>query len=237
MTDRDPFRAVSRDDGQDDDRTLLWEPGPRVQPSAPAPVIGEKQPKRRRGLAFRIARHGLMAFAAYYVFCLVLLIAYRWVNPPTTGVQIQRRVESVFSGGEYRKRRSFVALDDLPRHVPRAVVAAEDGRFWDHSGYDWVEMSRAGREAGSGVRVRGASTLTQQLMKNLFGCACRNPVRKVYDLTLTPAAELILGKRRILELYLNQVEWGDEGVFGIDAGAREHYDRPATRLTRTQAAG
>ncbi len=116
------------------------------------------------------------------------------------------------------------------------MVAAEDGRFWSHSGFDWVEMRKAGEDAGEGGRVRGASTITQQLMKNLFGCACRNPVRKVYDLALTPAAELILGKRRILELYLNQVEWGP-GVWGIEAAARHHYGVGARKLSRTQAAG
>ena len=73
-------------------------------------------------------------------------------------------------------------------------------------------------------------------MKNLFGCACRNPLRKVYDLALTPPAELILGKERILELYLNQVEWGP-GVWGVGAGARHHYGVPAERLSRAQSAG
>ena len=83
---------------------------------------------------------------------------------------------------------------------------------------------------------RGASTITQQLMKNLFGCTCRNPVRKIYDWALTPPAELILGKERILELYLNNVEWG-RGVFGIEAGARHHYGTSARGLSRSQAAG
>jgi monofunctional glycosyltransferase len=84
--------------------------------------------------------------------------------------------------------------------------------------------------------MRGASTITQQLMKNLFGCACRNPIRKVYDVTLTPAAELILGKERILELYLNEVEWGP-AIYGIEAAARHHYGVGAKDLSRSQAAG
>ncbi|HYD52062.1 MAG TPA: biosynthetic peptidoglycan transglycosylase, partial [Gemmatimonadaceae bacterium] len=83
---------------------------------------------------------------------------------------------------------------------------------------------------------RGASTITQQLVKNLFGCTCRNPVRKVYDLTLALPAHLILGRDRVLELYLNNVEWGP-GVFGIDAAARKHYRTSARSLSRTQAAG
>jgi monofunctional biosynthetic peptidoglycan transglycosylase len=127
-------------------------------------------------------------------------------------------------------------MQALSRHLPRAVVAAEDGRFWTHYGFDLQEMGMASRSAVDGGRMRGASTLTQQLMKNLFGCACRNPVRKVYDLALTPAAEVILGKHRILELYLGEVEWGD-GVWGVDEAARRHYGVGAKRLTRSQAAG
>ena len=220
MRDRNPPREVY----QDPDATLLWEP----PSSAP--------PRTRRGRAWRMAKWVLGVFAAYYVFCVLLLVVYRFVPPPTTGVRIERRIGALFSGRDYEVRREFVRLRDLPRHVPRAVVAAEDGRFWQHSGFDIEAMRAAQREASEGVRFRGASTLTQQLMKNLFGCTCRNPIRKAYDLALTPAAELILGKNRILELYLNEVEWG-EGVFGIGAAAEDRYDVSARRLSRTQAAG
>ncbi|MEX2572550.1 MAG: transglycosylase domain-containing protein [Gemmatimonadota bacterium] len=191
---------------------------------------------RRRGVGWRLAKGALAVLAGYYVFCLLLLVAYRFVDPPTTGVQMQRRVEALLGREEYTKRREVVALEALPSQVPRAVVAAEDGRFWDHHGFDWEEMRIAAEEAGGGVRIRGASTITQQLMKNLFGFTYRNPIRKLYDLTLTPASELILGKERILELYLNQVEWGP-GRYGIEAGARHHYGTSATALSRTQAAG
>ncbi len=212
---------------KDEDQTLLWEP----------PSVPSAEPRRRaRGIAFRVAKAALILFAGYYVFCLVLLVAYRFVPPPSTGVQIQRRVEAVVQGREYTKRREYVSISALSQHVPRAVVAAEDGRFWDHYGFDWVEMRRAREEAAGGGRVRGASTITQQLMKNLFGFTYRNPIRKVYDLALTPAAELILGKRRILELYLNQVEWG-AGIYGVEAAAKHHYDGSAKNLSRTRAAG
>ena len=190
----------------------------------------------RRSRAARLLRGALLLLAGYYVLCLLLLVAYRFVTPPTTGVQIQRRVEALLSGDDYTKHRETVDFDDLPARVPRAVVAAEDGRFWSHHGFDWTEMRNASQEASGGIRIRGASTITQQLMKNLFGSTHRNPVRKVYDLALTPAAELILGKERILELYLNNVEWGP-GVYGIEAAARHHYDVRATKLSRAQAAG
>lgn len=211
----------------DPDETLL-------HPGTPPPE--EQRPRTVGRILLRFVRAALWLFAGTWVLFAALLVLYRWVDPPTTGVQVQRRVEAWIGGDHYRKERTAVAFDDLPRHVPRAVVAAEDGRFWDHHGFDFGAMRDAAREAASGGRMRGASTITQQLVKNLFGCACRNPVRKLYEVTLTPVAELALGKERILELYLNQVEWG-EGIFGIEAGARNHYGTGARSLSRTQAAG
>ena len=204
----------------------------------PPPPIDEPGRPHGRGrrIAVRAAKVALKVLAAYYVLCVLLLVVYRFVQPPTTGVQLQRRVEAMIGGEEYTKKRDLVSSEEMSRHVARAVVAAEDGRFWTHGGFDWIEMDNARKDAIERGRMRGASTLTQQLMKNLFGCACRNPIRKVYDYALTPPAELILGKNRILELYLNNVEWGD-GVFGIEAAAEHHYHTSAAKLTRTQSAG
>jgi monofunctional glycosyltransferase len=97
-------------------------------------------------------------------------------------------------------------------------------------------MRAASMEMFDGGMPRGASTITQQLMKNLFGTTNQNPLRKLLDMSLTPPAELLLGKERILELYLNNVEWGP-GVFGVDAAARHHYGRGVRGLSRSQAAG
>jgi monofunctional biosynthetic peptidoglycan transglycosylase len=160
---------------------------------------------------------------------------YRFVDPPITGVQLQRRIEAWVARRDYDQERRSVAYARLPSHVPRAILAAEDGRFWGHWGFDLKEMRAASTEIFDGELPRGASTITQQLVKNLFGCACRNPVRKLFDMALTVPAELILGKERILELYLNNAEWG-RGVFGIEAAARHYYDTRARGLSRTQAA-
>ena len=184
----------------------------------------------------RVLRAVAAVLVGYYVLAIVLLVVYRFVAPPITGVQLERRIEAAFSEREYVVRKSWVDYDRLPRHVPRAIMAAEDGNFLNHWGFDFREMKKASAGIFDGEMPRGASTITQQLMKNLFGCTCRNPLRKVYDLALTPPAELILGKERILELYLNNVEWG-RGVFGIDAAARHHYGTRARGLSRTQAAG
>jgi monofunctional glycosyltransferase len=178
----------------------------------------------------------LAVVAAYYVFCMLLLVVYRFVAPPTTGVQLQRRVESWIARRNYREEKKYLPYSRISTHLPRAIVAAEDGRFWRHWGFDFAEMGAASTAVFDGELPRGASTITQQLMKNLFGCACRNPLRKFYDLSLTVPAELILGKKRILELYLNNVEWGN-GIFGVEAAARHHYGTGARSLSRTQAAG
>lgn len=202
---------------------------PVVTGEAPAPT-------RTRRLVRRLVRGLVMIAASYYALCLVLLGAYRFVSPPITGLQLQRRVQAIAGDEEYQPRRRFVAYDRLPAHVPRAVIAAEDGSFWEHYGFDFKEMKIASAAVFDGEMPRGASTITQQLMKNLFGGTTRNPIRKLYDMSLTPPAELLLGKERILELYLNNVEWGP-GIYGIEAAARYHYGRSARELTRSQAAG
>lgn len=213
-----------------------------VSPERPAPdalpdtTPAAEAPPRRRSWLRRLARLAFFLFVGYYVLCVLLLVAYRFVNPPITGLQLQRHAEALVHGERLQARRRWRSLEDISRHAPRAVVAAEDGRFWSHAGFDLEAMRDAAGEAIERGRMRGASTITQQLMKNLFGCACRNPIRKVYDLTLTPVAHVVLGRERILELYLNHVEWG-KGVFGIDAAARQHYGVSAGRLSRTQAAG
>lgn len=194
------------------------------------------QPPGWRRAARRVLMGVVLVAAGYYALCVLLLLVYRFASPPITGVQAQRRVASWFADGSYEVRHRVVPYSRIPTHVSRAVVSAEDRHFWDHAGFDFEEMRIAGMALFDGERPRGASTITQQLMKNLFGTTHRNPVRKLYDLALTPAAELVLPKERILELYLNNVEWGP-GVFGVAAAARYHYGTTVTNLSRTQAAG
>jgi len=186
----------------------------------------------RRILIFLFA-----AVAAVYVFWTVALFALRVVNPPTTGVQMQRRVESWVRHTPYRKRQTFVPLAKISPEVQHAVISAEDGRFYQHHGIDWDETEKVAQESQEkGELLRGASSIPQQLVKNLFFTTHRNPLRKLFEYTLAPMADRILGKRRELELYLNIVEWGPNGVYGIEEGARYHYHVSAARLDRDQAA-
>jgi len=166
----------------------------------------------------------------------IALLALRFVNPPTTGVQIQRRIESFFTRGPYKKRQTFAPLRRISPHLQHAVIAAEDGNFYKHYGIDWGQVQNAIEEsAETGEPPRGASTIPQQLVKNLFFTTHRNPVRKVLEYTLAPMAVMILGRNRLLELYLNVIEWGP-GVFGAEAAAEYHDHTSAAALNREQSA-
>jgi monofunctional glycosyltransferase len=183
----------------------------------------------------RLLRAVLAAALALYGLAVLALFGLRWIDPPFTAVHAERRIEALAARAGYQKRYRFVPLERISRDLQRAVVAAEDDRFWQHRGFDWVEVRSAVEEEIADGRTRGASTITQQLVKNLFLTTWRSPLRKAAEVPLTVAAEPILGKRRILELYLNVVEWGP-GVYGAEAAAQHHYGVPAARLSREQAA-
>ena len=206
---------------------------------APTPPARRPPTRRRRGpghAARLVVAAAVGAFATYLGVCVLLLGVYRFVNPLTTGVQVQRRLEALASGEAYEKRYAPVGREDQGRHLRHAVVAAEDGRFYVHAGFDLDALREAREQAErTGRPMRGASTLTQQLVKNLFLTTHRSLLRKAFEVPLTVAAELILPKERILDLYLNVAEWGD-GVFGAEAAARHHYRRSAAGLTRNQSA-
>jgi len=164
------------------------------------------------------------------------MAAVRWTNPPTTALQVERRLEAWLHHRSYHKRQFIVPLSRISPELQHAVVAAEDGRFFQHHGIDWKEVDRlVDRDLEEGRLGRGGSTITQQLIKNLFLTGNRSLLRKAVEFTLAPVAERLLSKRRILELYLNEIEWGP-GVYGAEAAARIWYGIPAARLNREQAA-
>jgi monofunctional biosynthetic peptidoglycan transglycosylase len=165
----------------------------------------------------------------------LILLAARWIDPPTTAVHIQRRFQAWIHGTPYHERYKFIPLAQISLDLQHAVVAAEDARFYQHHGFDWHEVQIAAEDDFEGGRTRGASTITQQLVKNLFFGTGRSFLRKGAEFTLVPVAEFVLGKRRILEIYLNVVEWGS-GIYGADSACR-HYDGTAARsVGREQAA-
>jgi len=178
----------------------------------------------------------LLAVVGFYVIALTTLVYLRFFPPPITTVQIQRQVEAWIGGDDYRRQYHYRPASQISRHMPRAAVAAEDTRFYRHGGIDWEAIEQAREEARRrGTDPRGASTITQQLVKNLFLTTHRSVIRKGVELTLVYPTEWILGKDRILVLYVNVVEMGD-GVFGVEAAARHHYGVSAADLSRHQAA-
>jgi monofunctional glycosyltransferase len=192
----------------------------------------EPRPRRfRRALLFIV-----LLPVIYYALCVAGLAYLRFLPPLTTGVQLQRAIERAMDGEEPVRDYRWRPAQRISPHLPRAVVAAEDGRFFEHRGFDWEELQNSRELArAAGEPMRGASTLTQQLIKNLYFTTHRNPVRKAYEWALTPPAEWILGKDRILELYVNVVEFGP-GIFGAEAAAQHHFGIDAAALSRRQAA-
>jgi len=177
----------------------------------------------------------VMGVALLWSLAALTLLAARWIDPPSTAVHLQRRVQAWIHRTPYHERYRFVPLNQISTDFQHAVVAAEDARFYQHHGFDWHQIEIAAEGDIEGGRTRGASTITQQLIKNLFFGTGRSILRKGAEFTLVPVAEFVLGKRRILEIYLNVVEWGP-GVYGAEAASRYYYGTAARTAGREQAA-
>ncbi len=155
------------------------------------------QPKTalRRGLLRSFVRWFLIGVALLWSLAALMLVAARWINPPTTAVHIERRLQAWIHHTPYHERYEFVPLSQISPDFQHAVIAAEDARFYQHHGFDWHAMEIAAEGDMQGGRIRGGSTITQQLVKNLFFGTGRSILRKGAEFTLVPVAELVLGKR------------------------------------------
>jgi monofunctional biosynthetic peptidoglycan transglycosylase len=198
--------------------------------------LSKAVPKKKRGLFGTIVLVivGLI-FLAYFC-CAVLIFSLRSFDPPTTAVQIQRQISAAFSKRPYSMHYEYVPLNRIAPDLQYAVISAEDGRFFVHNGFDWAEMRKVVKtDMAKHSLGRGASTITQQLVKNLFLGTERSVIRKGVEFTIVPLVEWMLTKNRILELYLNVIEWGP-GIFGAEAASEHWYHIPASALKRDQAA-
>jgi monofunctional biosynthetic peptidoglycan transglycosylase len=163
------------------------------------------------------------------------VLAVRVVNPPLTPLMLIRAVEGIVSGDPAWIDHDSVPLDRVSPSLQRAVIAAEDARFLEHHGFDLRELERAWASSRRGERLRGASTITMQCARSVYLWPGRSWLRKGVEAWLTVLMELLWSKRRILEVYLNVVEWGD-GIYGAEAAARAYFGVPASRLDPQQAA-
>jgi monofunctional biosynthetic peptidoglycan transglycosylase len=174
---------------------------------------------------------------AFVAVSLVVVAVYRLVDPPLTPLMVVRAFEARAAGRPVALGRRWAGLDELSAALLRAVIAAEDARFFDHAGVDLEALvrARAYNLRQHGRRLRGAGTISMQCARNVFLWQGRSYVRKALEVYFALLLELMWGKARILEVYLNVVEWGD-GVYGAEAAARHYFGVPAARLDAWQAA-
>ncbi|MGD1925440.1 MAG: monofunctional biosynthetic peptidoglycan transglycosylase [Paracoccaceae bacterium] len=188
-----------------------------------------QKPVRRRSLWWRILRWPLRWIVILFVACVLWVGLYRFIAPPG-GIYLA--TEAWSRGGITQDLRP---IEDISPRLGRAIIAAEDARFCDHYGFDLDAIRDAIRRNEQGKRTYGASTITQQVAKNMFLWHQRSWFRKGLEAGFTVLIEALWPKRRILEIYMNSVEFAP-GVFGAEAAARHHFGRTASALTPTQAA-
>jgi monofunctional biosynthetic peptidoglycan transglycosylase len=144
--------------------------------------------------------------------------------------------EALEQGKQFKKVQRWISISAIPRDAINAVIISEDGTFWTHSGFDWFEFRESIElNLKEGRAARGASTITQQLVKNLYLSPSKNPLRKIKEWVLTWYIERTLSKQRILELYLNVIEWG-RGIYGIEAASQQYFAKSASSLSREESA-
>lgn len=168
----------------------------------------------------------------FVVISVTVVMSLRWIDPLSSGIQIQRRFEAE---GEWQARHQWVPWESIAPAMALAVIAAEDQRFLQHSGFDTVEIQKAIAAGQQGERLRGASTISQQTAKNVFLWNGRSFVRKGLEAWFTILIELCWSKQRILEVYLNSIEFGT-GIFGVEAASQQFFGKPAKRLQNYEAA-
>jgi monofunctional glycosyltransferase len=189
---------------------------------------------RRRGFARRLLRTLWLAVAAWAAVTVTAVVALRWVDPPTTMFMVADRIQHLLDD-DYAFRHDWRDWDALSRHAAMAVIAAEDQQFPFHHGFDFKQIDKALADRERGRRARGASTISQQVAKNLFLWRGQSWLRKGLEAGITVLIELCWSKQRILEVYLNVAEFG-RGTYGVQAASQRFFRKDARRLTRGEAA-
>lgn len=186
----------------------------------------------------RIALALLALLLVYQLWLFGWIVYWKWNNPAMTSFmsEQQARLASQHPDDEFELKHQWVAYPAISPQLKRALVASEDAKFLQHEGFDWEGIQTAWeKNLAKGRIVAGGSTISQQLAKNLFLSSQRTPWRKAEEAVITVMLEAVMDKRRIFEIYLNVIEWGD-GVFGAEAAARHYFRTQAARLSAAQAA-
>lgn len=183
---------------------------------------------------FRIVFRIVLTF---FIGSIALVLLYRFVDPPLTPLMMIRPLEGLGSGELVGVSKEWIDIDEVDTDLLKSVIASEDARFFEHGGIDWkaVEAAQEYNEKHKGEKVRGASTITMQCARNIFLWQDRNYIRKGLEAYFTYLIEFFWGKERILEVYINMIEWGD-GIYGVEAAAQAYFGTSARTLTPQQAA-
>lgn len=221
--------------------------GPSNQPKGRAPsVASEGTPGRGKlpsdrtiagAMIVRIIRWAFRLFAFFVLASIALVLIYRVIDPPLTPLMVIRPLEGIASIDLIGVNKKWVNINDVSPALLRSLIAAEDGRFFTHNGVDWkaVDQAQKRNEQSGGKKLYGASTITMQCARNVFLWQGRNYVRKALEMYFTYLIEFLWGKKRILEVYINVIEWGD-GVYGVEAASEKYFGIPASQLNAHQAA-
>ena len=171
----------------------------------------------------------------FFILSIGSTIIFRWVPVPFTPLMIKRCVEQKMDGKPMKLQKDWVALDEITPHMQLAVVCSEDQNFLMHFGFDFKALKKAMINNEKGKKIRGGSTISQQTAKNVFLWDGRNYVRKAFEAYFTLLIEVFWSKERIMEVYLNVIEFGD-GIYGAEAAAQHYFKKPAAKLSREEAA-
>lgn len=174
----------------------------------------------------------LFVVVSFVLISILVVLPFRWVNPPLTMVMIDRWWQAPAG---YQTKQNWLSWQDIPPQAAMSVVTSEDQRFPHHNGFDLTEIKNALKAKWQGKKLRGASTISQQVARNVYLWTGRSWFRKSLEVWFTGLIELLWGKQRILEIYLNIAEWGD-GIFGIEAASLHYFAKPLHTLTPMQMA-
>lgn len=184
----------------------------------------------------KILRWLKKAMLWFFAISILLVIVFKWAPVPFTPLMAIRAVENKWEGRDAVLSHDWVPLEEISPNLQKAVIASEDGNFLNHYGFDFQAMQKAFKNNQKGKRIKGGSTISQQTAKNVFLWQGRSYLRKGLEAYFTVLIELIWGKERIMEVYLNSIEMG-KGVYGAEEAAKHWYRKSAVNLTKREAAG
>ena len=209
-----------------------------VKKTTPKPKTKPTKSKstEKNGFFGQFMRFFWKACLWFNIISLFFVVLYKFVPVPFTPLMAIRYFENSADGKNIETKHDWVPLEDISKNLQKAVIASEDGRFFEHSGFDFEAIQKAAVGNFKGKKLKGGSTITQQTAKNVFLWQGRSYIRKGLEVYYTFLIELIWGKERILEVYLNSIEMGD-GIYGAQAATQYWYKRDCKSVTRMQAAG